>query len=163
MNKTELLNRLAREGAERLLLARVLDKLELAQNRSVPAHTSFLSPGERAAVESLIAACGRPRHLFFGGYEGAERTVCLFLPDWQEKEDALWESPVAALRCTFPAGSGLSHRDFLGSILGLGITREKIGDLLVGSASCDVLLLPEIADYLLLNLEDVYKRQKHIL
>ena len=67
MNKTELLNRLAREGAERLLLARVLDKLELAQNRSVPAHTSFLSPGERAAVESLIAACGRPRHLFFGG------------------------------------------------------------------------------------------------
>ena len=153
MNKTELLNRLAREGAERILLARVLDKLELAQNRSVPAHTSFLSPGERAAVEYLIAACGRPRHLFFGGYEGAERTVCLFLPDWQEKEDALWESPVAALRCTFPAGSGLSHRDFLGSILGLGITREKIGDLLVGSASCDVLLLPEIADYLLLNLE----------
>ena len=59
--------------------------------------------------------------------------------------------PAVHLSC--PPGCGLTHRDYLGSILGLGITREKIGDLLVGSASCDVLLLPEIADYLLLNLE----------
>ena len=45
MNKTELLDRCARSGEERTLLARVLDKLELAQNRGVPAYTPFLSPG----------------------------------------------------------------------------------------------------------------------
>ena len=45
MNKTELLDRCARSGEERTLLARVLDKLELAQNRGVPAHTPFLTPG----------------------------------------------------------------------------------------------------------------------
>ena len=44
MNKTELLNKCARSGEERVLLARALDKLELAQNRSVPACTPFLSP-----------------------------------------------------------------------------------------------------------------------
>ena len=38
MNKTELLDRCARSGEERVLLARVLDKLELSQNRGVPAH-----------------------------------------------------------------------------------------------------------------------------
>ena len=153
MNKTELLNKLARDGEERLLLARVLDKLELARDRSAPARTPFLSPGERAAAEGLIAACGHPRHLFAGGYQGAERTVCLFLPDWQEPEDALLDPPAAALRCSFPPGSGLTHRDFLGAILGLGITREKVGDLLVGEASCDVLVLPELAPFLLANLE----------
>ena len=86
MNKTELLNKLARDNGERLLLARVLDKLELARQRNIPACTGFLSPQERVSVENLLNACGHPRHLFFGGYEGAERTVCAFLPDWQEAE-----------------------------------------------------------------------------
>ena len=48
MTKKELLDRCARDGAERILLARVLDKLELSQTRGVPAHTPFLSPGEQA-------------------------------------------------------------------------------------------------------------------
>ena len=77
MNKTELLNKCARSGEERVLLARALDKLELAQNRSVPACTPFLSPGEQASVTDLLNAWGRPRHLFFGGYEGAERQKCV--------------------------------------------------------------------------------------
>ena len=103
MNKTELLNKLARDNGERLLLARALDKLELARQRNIPACTGFLSPQERVSVENLLNACGHPRHLFFGGYEGAERTVCAFLPDWQEAED--WQGdgescPVRALRCT---------------------------------------------------------------
>ena len=99
MNKTELLNKCARSGEERVLLARALDKLELAQNRSVPACTPFLSPGEQASVTDLLNAWGRPRHLFFGGYEGAERAVCAFLPDLQEESDFLAdpEGPVAAL------------------------------------------------------------------
>ena len=83
MNKTELLDRCARSGEERVLLARVLDKLELSQNRGVPAHTPFLSPGEQASVGELLNAWGRPRCIWTGGYEGAERQACLFLPDWQ--------------------------------------------------------------------------------
>ena len=132
MNKTELLNRCANDEETRLILARALDKLDTAQRRSVPAHTQFLSPAQRVAVEHLINASGHPRHLFSGGYGDAERTVCVFLPDWMEEED--WpsgEHPLAALQCTASAGAKLSHRDWLGSIMGLGLTREKIGDLLV--------------------------------
>ena len=125
MNKTELLTRLARDGEERLLLARTMDKLELAGRRNIPAHTAFLSPQERASVEMLINASGHPSHLFFGGFEGAERTICVFLPDWQAPEDWLAgeDCPISALRCTFPEDAGLTHRDFLGSILGLGLDR----------------------------------------
>lgn len=155
MNKTELLTRLARDGEERLLLARTMDKLELAGRRNIPAHTAFLSPRERAAVETLISAAGHPPHLFYGGFEGAERTICVFLPDWQEPEDYLAgeDCPLTALRCTFPQDAGLTHRDFLGGILGLGLDREKLGDLLVSPGVCDILLLKEIEDFLLLHLE----------
>ena len=155
MTKTELLNRCAQSGEERVLLARVLDRLETARQRNIPAHTGFLSPQQRAAVEGLLQAAGNPRHLFTGGFDGAERCICAFLPDWMEEEDFLAdpEGPICALRCTFPADSGLSHRDFLGAILGLGLDREKIGDLLVDRESCQILLLRELEEFLLLHLD----------
>ena len=53
-------------------------------------------------MENLLNASGHPAHLFFGGYEGAERTVCAFLPDWQEEDGLLSdpEGPLAALEAT---------------------------------------------------------------
>lgn len=161
MTKNELLNRFAADPDERVLLARVLDKLEFCRGRNVPAHTVFLSTGQRAAAEAVINASGRPAHLFFGGYEGAERTVCAFLPDWMEPGD--WtgaeDCPLTAVTVTCPQDAGLTHRDFLGSILGLGITREKVGDLLVSGGTCQVVLLREVERVLLTQLDQV-GRQK---
>ncbi len=157
MDKTRLLDRCAGgDGERRLLLARALDKLETARRRNIPAHTPFLSPAERAAVEALLNAAGHPRHLFTGGYGQAERTICVFLPDWLEQED--WpagDHPLAALRLTAPAGARLSHRDWLGSILGLGLTREKLGDLLAEENRCQAVVLSETAGILRTQLERV--------
>ena len=151
MNKTELLDRCARSGEERTLLARVLDKLELAQNRGVPAWTPFLTPGEQASAGDLLAAWGGPRYLAAGGYEGSERNILYFPPDWQEPEDALSdpEGPLAALEGTFPGGASLTHRDILGSLMGLGITREKLGDILILEGKCQVVALREALPILL--------------
>ena len=152
MTKKELLDRFAHSGEERVLLARALDKLELAQNRGVPAHTPFLSPGEQAALSDLLSAWGHPRHLFWGGYPDAERRVCAFLPDWQEEDDLLSdpEGPLAALEAKFPQEAGLGHRDILGSLMGLGITREKVGDILLpGPGVCQVVALREALPILL--------------
>ena len=151
VNKTELLDRCARSGEERTLLARVLDKLELAQNRGVPAHTPFLTPGEQAAAADLLTAWGNPRYAAFGGYEGSERNILYFPPDWQEPEDALSdpEGPLAALEGTYPNGASLTHRDILGSLMGLGITREKLGDILMLEGKCQVVALREALPILL--------------
>ena len=151
MNKRELLDRCARDGEERVLLARVLDKLELSQNRGIPAHTPFLSPGEQASVQDLLNAWGHPRCVWTGGYEGAERQVCRFLPDWQEPEDWLAdpEGPLAALEALFPRDSSLSHRDILGGLMGLGLTREKLGDILMEDGRCQVVVLREALPILL--------------
>lgn len=163
MNKTELLDRCCGGDHEmRLVLARVLDKLELAGRRSIPANTAFLSPAQRAAAESLIGACGHPRHLFAGGFPDAERTVCVFLPDWMEPED--WSADgdtLAALRFSAPPGAKLTHRDWLGSVLGLGLTREKIGDLLVEDNCCQIILLSETAGIVRSQLERVGRYPVH--
>lgn len=152
MTKKELLDRCARSGEERVLLARVLDKLEQTHSRGVPAHTPFLSPGEGACVADLLNAWGRPRHLFWGGYTGAERTVCAFLPDWQEAEDFLAdpEGPLAAVEAVFPQNASLGHRDILGALMGMGLTREKLGDILLPDAGrCQVAVLRETLPILL--------------
>lgn len=152
MTKKELLDRCAHDGEERILLARTLDKLELAQNRGIPAHTPFLSPGEQAAVSDLLAAWGRPRHLFWGGYADAERQMCVFLPDWQEEEDFLSdpEGPLSALEAKFPPNASLTHRDILGSLMGLGLTREKLGDILFPQPGlCQVVALSDSLPILL--------------
>lgn len=152
MTKKELLDRYAHNGEERILLGRVLDKLEMAQQRGIPAHTPFLSPGEQASVADLLAAWGRPRHLFWGGYPDGERQICVFLPDWQEPEDVFSdpEGPLSALEAKFPPNASLTHRDILGSLMGLGITREKLGDILFPAPGlCQVVALTEALPILL--------------
>lgn len=146
VTKTELLDRVSRSGEERQLLSRALDKVREA-SRGAPAHTSFLSPAQQEGVKRLLNAAGHPRHLFTGGYPDAERRVCAFLPDWQEEDG--FEPPFVALRCRWQSGETLTHRDFLGSILGQGIDREKVGDLLVGEDFCDIIVMEELKRYLL--------------
>lgn len=150
MNKTELLNKFAKDPEERIVLARTLDQLERAQNRSIPCATQFLSPAQRAALEPLIAACGHPRHLFHGGYEGAERTVCVFLPDWQEPEDWDASAELAAVECAYPpTGAELTHRDLLGGLMGIGLTRERVGDILAGDTAAQIVCLKDAAPIIL--------------
>ena len=157
MNKTELLGKLSTSPEERLVLARAMDKLDLAQNRGVPAHTPFLSLAEQDGVARLLAACGHPGHLFWGGWEGAERKLCAFPPDWMEAEafQTGEECPITAVTVSVPPDAKPTHRDYLGAILGLGLTREKIGDLLVGEGTCQVLLLREVEHVLLTQLDQV--------
>ena len=136
MNKTELLNKFSKDPDERIVLARALDQMDRAANRSIPCATQFLSPAQRAALEPLLAASGHPRRLFHGGYEGAERTVCVFLPDWLEGEDWQAEDELTAIECAYPpTGADLTHRDLLGGLMGIGLTRDKVGDILTGDTA----------------------------
>ena len=150
MNKTELLNKFSKDPEERVVLARALDQMDRAANRSIPCATQFLSPAQRSALEPLLAASGHPKHLFHGGFEGAERTVCVFLPDWQEPEDWDASDALAAIQCAYPpTGADLTHRDLLGGLMGIGLTREKVGDILVGETAAQIVCLKDAAPIIL--------------
>lgn len=151
MDRRELLDKAARSEEERLLLGRVWDKREQCHLRSIPTATPFLSPQEQAAAQHLLNALGqREGAAFWGGYDGAERKRLFFLPEWQETPD---ESAVAALRAECRSGAALTHRDFLGSLMALGLTREKIGDILVVGSGCQVLVDPAASDFLVQSWE----------
>ena len=151
MDKGALLDRLGAAGEDRLTLAKVLDRAEQAGNRNIPAATDFLSPAQQAQAGDLLRLAGFPEtgYTALGGYEGAERRLLLFLPDWLEAEDAESQSPIRLLRAAFREEYHLTHRDFLGSLMGMGIVREKIGDILVGPDSADLMVLDTVADFLL--------------
>ncbi len=150
MDRRTLLDRAARGGDERILLAHVLDKYEQCAQRNVPAATGFLSPaGQRAAQELLHAAAIHAGFAFCGGYGRAERKMLIFLPDWQDAADE--SEYMAALRCTYRKEDALTHRDFLGSLMAQGVTRETLGDILVAEGSADLVVSRDIAPYLLQN------------
>lgn len=157
MRKTELLDKYARDGDSRLLLARVLDQWQRAEQRGVPTHTGFLSPAEQAVSADLLMAAAPGQGILAGGYPDAERRLWAFLPDWLEEET--WqqgeECPLCALEVETPPGAGLTHRDYLGSLMGLGLTREKLGDILLSQQGAQVVVLREVLPILLSQWEKV--------
>ena len=147
MDRRGLLDRAARDAEERVLLSHVLDKCEQSRERGIPTHTDFLSPAQQRGAEDLLRAVAvHDGWTFAGGYDGAERRMLCFLPDWQEQPDA--EACIAALRARFRAEDAPSHRDLLGSLTALGVARGKLGDLLVSGESADALVGRDVADYL---------------
>ena len=153
MEKSKLLVRCGAEGEDRLLLAKVLDRAAQAEERNIPACTDFLSPQQQMMARDLLRLAGIPETAWLrqGGYQGAERNILLFLPDWMEPETA--EPPLRCLRGAFRPDDRLNHRDILGSLMGMGIVREKVGDILVSPESADLIVLDTVAELFDLLLE----------
>ncbi|MBP3312029.1 MAG: RNA-binding protein [Butyricicoccus sp.] len=146
--------RLAQDGDDRLLLAGVLDKLETCRSRNYMTSTRFLDMRERALVQQAVRMAGAGREcVFWGGYPDAERTCAVFFPDYMTADDVLLEdnSPVALVRAEKHAADTLTHRDYLGALMGLQIKREHIGDILVSDAGAEILVLRDMADFVQMN------------
>ena len=72
------------------------------------------------------------------------------------------EGPIAAVRAVYFAGDTLTHRDFLGALMGCGIKRETVGDIYVSEGSCDFLVTREILPYLLQNFLSAGRTKLHV-
>ncbi|MCD8037113.1 MAG: YlmH/Sll1252 family protein [Clostridiales bacterium] len=91
----------------------------------------------------------------FGGFAEAERKRIAFFPDYFSEDEIIF--PICAVKITHNAKftSGLSHRDFLGSILGLGLERSRVGDIVVLDDAAYCFAEDDIASYIAANLEKV--------
>ena len=114
---------------EGLFSPRRLEELaQRAQASSQSCFSPFLSPPEallagQAARKVGVGIC------LFGGYPEAERQMAGFSAQPLEE----WEFPLRALELRWPHQAAPSHRDLLGSVLGLGIQRQGVGDILLES------------------------------
>ncbi|MBO5364518.1 MAG: RNA-binding protein [Clostridia bacterium] len=140
------------DGEEKLLIAKAEDALRLAEKRFCVKTLGFLNPHQRVLIQNYVKKPAGMKLVFDGGFPEAERTQMVCYPEFFEP---VREEYLALLECTGRELGGLSHRDYLGSLMGLGIVRENIGDILVGEGKTFFFLKPEIVDYVLQNLTKI--------
>ena len=155
------IEKIAKSAEDRVLLAKIWDKITAGMRKNIPANSSFLTLRELDMCRFLF---GAQEGLFpFGGYDGAERQMLIYLPDYLE-ESSLYDEdcPLVCLRATFFDGDTPSHRDFLGALMGEGIARETVGDICVGKGQCDFFVTAEIAPYILQNFTGAGRTKVHL-
>jgi RNA-binding protein YlmH len=127
----------------------------------------FLSPEEQSSASGFFRRNASQGAFLYGGYDEAERRMPVFMPDYTgvSDEDSLIEyfrtypdeCPIRVLEISIPAveKTAPGHRDYLGSLMGLGIKREKVGDIIVGPRGAQILVSEDMAEYLKDSLSSV--------
>ena len=133
---------------------KLIDKANTCLKNYESKSTEFMNPFEIKNAMDIINSESDLKYHSDGGYEGAERSVLSIFPFYMEYEDI--EPPIKFIQIdgNFKFRN-VSHKDYLGSILGLGIKREKIGDILIHDDFCQVIVSSDICDYIVMNLTKV--------
>ena len=138
---------------ENELLKRAEELCRRSERSGKPAATAFLTPAEQMLLREKIHPDRGTRMCFYGGYEGSERSIAVFLSEEDAEEER--KVPGADLICAvrFKAYFGEpGHRDYLGALLASGIVRDRrdrLGDILIDGAETTVFCLPGICGHLL--------------
>ena len=132
---------------EHELIRRAEDLAAQCERKNRLTATAFLSPAERRLLEQRFARAPRPP-VFFGGHPDCERTLCFFLPDYLEPEELDAAEYLRAIRLTAHFGTP-GHRDYMGALLGMGIARDRLGDIWVEGDTATVFCLPGVEKHLL--------------
>lgn len=125
------------------LFSRVDDALNLSQIRHKPCFIGFLNEREQYIISARFNYAS-DRLCFFGGYENAQRKI-MCASDFEVSYD---EFLIDKLCYKFREQDDLSHRDFLGSLMGLGIERSCVGDIVVGKGYAAVFVKSEVSGYI---------------
>lgn len=133
---------------EVMLQKRLIELSNLSYKRDIVTFSDFLNLNELNILHTTPKDLFPSRYETYGGYEPAERQMVAFLPDALYYD---YQYPISVLRIS-PANrkfaEELTHRDFLGGILHLGIERSCLGDLLVEDSICHVFVTDTMADFI---------------
>lgn len=135
---------------ELLLKKRILELATLCWQRDVPSHTEFLTLNEQTIFHSIRRELPSARFILAGGYDTAERKIVCFLPSYEEEiETAVLPISIIKAGPVSPRfAQPLTHRDYLGAIMNLGIERNLIGDILIDEAGCFIFCIEKMAPYI---------------
>jgi RNA-binding protein YlmH len=157
------------EKSRTFLAGRVKDLALRAYQNNYITNTEFLSLSELNEFFRILSSEGVPaqsrsyqgaRFVIYGGYEDAERAMVCFLPEYMDEESFLLaeNAEPSVLSCVHvePVNSrfadDLTHRDYLGALMNMGIERDQIGDILTGDQEGYVFATPQVADLMVKEL-----------
>lgn len=131
----------------------LLDNIESVNKNRKFRLTDFLDPYGQEIAETLVANYDNIKVEFFGGYHGAERQCAAFVHnDFMGKVNFDLSVINASWNGKF---YHLLHKDVLGALMGLGIERRNIGDLIITAGSVKIICVHKIADFILNNLTTI--------
>jgi len=137
-----------------LTMHKVLDKVEKTLRNHQVEYTDFLDPYQRKLCYSFLNRFEEISYVEEGGFNYAERKSIIIFPYYFHVEEI--DNPVKALEIL--GGSKfkkLNHRDYLGSILSLGIRREKVGDIAIHKSCAQLLIHKDLVDFIKYNLKKI--------
>lgn len=140
------------DPVKKIKIRKILDKIEIVLKKHTIQFTDFLDPYEIELAKSVLNSFIDLEYIIKGGFENSERKIIIIYPEYIFKEDI--EIPISSLKIIGNL-MDINHKDYLGSILSLGLKRNKIGDILVYEDFALVLVKKEICDYIIYNLQKV--------
>lgn len=150
-----------RDGQEREIGRRAVDLAEAALRDGEAKATDFLDPMEQQVCSGVLGSIPEISYRAHGGHGKAERRRLLIYPQYLLVE--LLEEPVTAIEVRLEgAHPELSHRDYLGALVGLGLRREKIGDVFVTDWGCQAVVAVEVAEYIVSHLARVGRAEASV-
>ena len=130
-------------------IKKVEDLYKRSLNKNIITYTGFLTPAEK---QIIIKKLSYTNAVFLGGVQSAERVRAFFLPDYME--EVCVDEYITAFCASF-SFKELTHRDFLGALLSLGIERRCIGDIYVFEKEAYFFVTNDIAAYIKSNFDKV--------
>ncbi len=132
---------------ESFFRSRVEDTIRLAEKRHYAAFLGFLDENEQAEAEVVLRRLSVENALLFGGYPDSERRM-LGVFAQEHEVDTSW-FPLRVVAFHYRTDASLTHRDVLGTLMGVGLSRDAIGDILCATGLSVVFLREEICTYVL--------------
>ena len=125
------------------LLDRVSDWIMAADEKYITKFSAFLDERQCQLCEKLMASVKYENYRLWGGYENAARRMLCVYPEYGEAESE--DFPITAITLLYRKEDKITHRDILGSLMGLRIKRDSVGDILVGEGKSAVFLRSSVA------------------
>ncbi len=131
------------------MFARVVDAYRQCENKYMMTNTVFFDLTDLAMIEKHLGNHRISNYVLQGGYDEAVRQVLVFYPDHMDEDDTASSenSPIAVLRVKTKGSPELTHRDYLGAMMGLGVKREVVGDIIVDESGADIFVLKSLSDF----------------
>lgn len=151
MIKKETVLYYAKCDEDKLFLSRIYDNYAKTYMKNYNTYSDFYGEEKTELIKNAFSTERDISLNTYGGYEGAERMISAFLVN--ENTSCY---PISCLEVRGRNLKDLSHRDFLGALMGLGIKRETVGDIVISDRCC-IFVKSEIAEYIINNLNKVGK------
>lgn len=138
---------------DQLLVDKVIDWTNIANEKYIEKFSFFLDCHQSKIVRRVLDSLKYENYSFFGGYEDAHRLVLGVFPPYSDiKNDNF---PVTGVTFTYRKCDIITHRDVLGSLMSLKISRECIGDIIIDEGKTIVFLIDKILPLILENVRKI--------